>query len=678
MNAAYIKNLTFILGFMTFFPSLSDAHLNKENPCSLEVIIGESDEKMRENYVIFLKSIESLARCTDQDFLKDAQGIYNKVYPKKTKKVKSLSRRNGLRRGFKGEVKDVEAILGNPKIPGWKRAFKACGGKVKCALVKLFGNEESALRALSIARISGYKISLKPMRRGDRNNWSKNDLRIIQRAIRRLPSNFFNLVTLDDFYRYKDGDYDSQSPRTVAYAIPKYRGRDEVTRGQIAFYDKTFLQSGKEAERVVIHELAHQWDMQFTGPVFEHQPFSMRSGYLQATDITTALIERRNPRTGALEVVTEWRSGPSSCFPSQYSKTSPTEHFAESVSFYVMQPKPMKKACPAVYDFLKRKVFGGYEYTHYDDWPKMDEQLADPIYFNSLITICTSFKSNMQPMRDEQCLLQIASVISAGLKEDPTYCHRGGAEAVLKAFRERVSKFDQYLQKTLNQVEIEVAKKKCFTKKNLTDVCLQEEIEKEISRVFSKGPFPLDQQSAAYLKDKFLRFKKSSYNSMAKKLNKSFEHQKLVLNCLKAIKKKRGPLVDNLRKTKDIFYNSYKRDCRSIGYKLLDENNYQYDKKRGQSIMYKADAADLLFQSTEVRSFVNDIGTHIFDRKTELFKNCKKDETCMRARLKVELMKKSNNLGIAPTPQNIYLIFELMREKEDKIGNFLDRFKRKL
>ncbi len=49
--------------------------------------------------------------------------------------------------------------------------------------------------------------------------------------------------------------------------------------------------------------------------------------------------------------------------PTQYGYVNAQEDMADSVKLYVFQPEWFKQACPVRYEFIRKNVFGGREYT---------------------------------------------------------------------------------------------------------------------------------------------------------------------------------------------------------------------------------------------------------------------------------------------------------------------------
>jgi hypothetical protein len=104
----------------------------------------------------------------------------------------------------------------------------------------------------------------------------------------------------------------------------------------------------------------------------------------------------------------EWNSKPDSCFISEYGKSNPAEDWAETVASYRYSGVNLKKNCPEKYDFIKNKVFKGYEYTDSYSCSELPKEKLEKAH--------QSLAFNLQKSLPEKLV---------GAKEISSNCHQG-------------------------------------------------------------------------------------------------------------------------------------------------------------------------------------------------------------------------------------------------------------
>lgn len=272
--------------------------------------------------------------------------------------------------GTADEIKFLKLMLGE-KPNSWSKA-NSCK-TVLCALTKLYDSEETAKRTLNIAKRNNYIVSLsKDFTDEDKKSigqlFSSEEIRIIDIAYKKLPTNFRKLKSLSKLKRMPNGYSKPGSPNTVAYARPGYSGYWE---GEITFISKAFGKDKKESAMTAVHELAHHLDFsnsnKVTFGISESPEFLKLSGW--------KLNKKYEMQNGKKVLVEEWKRPETKGFVRDYAGTEPAEDFAEAVSYYMYEPEMFRELDPAKYDFIKKKVFNGQEFDKDIDLKVTKDQL---------------------------------------------------------------------------------------------------------------------------------------------------------------------------------------------------------------------------------------------------------------------------------------------------------------
>lgn len=289
--------------------------------------------------------------CSNEEkrFSALAKARYEKAFPPSA--PKQMGAVAGLRlSGSATELEAIREMLGKRPPSGWQQKVKGCT-TVLCATTKLFGSEESAHLALAIFRQTGYLVKLDQhySPQGVEQLWSVTELRAIDRVLRLLPSEFYHLPTLEGFYRMADNyRVEGHSKQIAAFA--------DSNKRSIVCYESIHLHDGGAAA-IVLHEILHHHDFSNhqAGELFSsHSRFSELSGWDRGSSV-------RNPETGVVEQKYTARAG--ARFVRDYASGSPLEDFAESSTYYVMNPMVLKQLDPEKYEFIREKVFKGKEFS---------------------------------------------------------------------------------------------------------------------------------------------------------------------------------------------------------------------------------------------------------------------------------------------------------------------------
>jgi hypothetical protein len=300
-----------------------------------------------------LSASESLwqAKCPEGDelFLVRAKGEFERLFPASA--PRAMGSVGGVKLiGSAAEAAAFEAILGVKPPANWPAVAVKCK-TILCAATKLFGSEESALRAFSIAARTGYIVKLDQNHNpaGQEQVWSAAEVRAIDQSLQLLPAEFYRLPTLEGFYRMKDGyRLKDHSASVAAFA-------DANTKAIVCY--ETMHKHSDGLMSIILHEIFHHHD--FSGvkegePQHSHSQFSQISGWDKGS-------QTLNPATGQVEE--KFTSRPGAKFVRDYAASSPFEDYAESLTYYLLKPRVLRQADPEKYNFIREKIFRGKVFT---------------------------------------------------------------------------------------------------------------------------------------------------------------------------------------------------------------------------------------------------------------------------------------------------------------------------
>ena len=381
-------------------------------------------------------------QCPNEDeFRNEATRQYEKLFPKKSKQAHSSEPIHGIRlSGRRDELEIAEQILGSRPPSQWPAIAKGCDD-VRCAITRLFGSEEAALRVLNIAQRSGYLMSasqeINPS--GKEQLWSLAEIRSVDRAIQQLPDKFLHLATLKNIFRAANGVKHKQHPDNPAMAASDYWSWLRHYPGSITMYDNLFPQSDLLSQ-LITHEFSHHLDftwLEKTGE-YAHQAFGF-----------SAINQ----------------------FVTEYAKKTPQEDFAESVSYAIYFPEKMRIEAPAKLE-LVTKLFDGKLPS---SWPTLDSLLKQKGGIPGLLAACLGeltaigspagqdvtfvyerrrdlpgqtiqyYPSSFS--RQTQCLKPLLKDLAPELAKTDDFCLRGGMAAAELEVKRRV---EPYLKSLIN------------------------------------------------------------------------------------------------------------------------------------------------------------------------------------------------------------------------------------
>jgi hypothetical protein len=311
-----------------------------------------------------VKNVEALqapteVNCADQlkDNARDEYLANFSKLPRQKALVKGLNLE-----GSAEELKILGKMLNDKPSVNWSKA-RDCK-TVICALTKVYNSEESAHRALNIAKRDGYIISAS--RDFNINNadigqlFSLEELQKIDLAYKMLPPKYKKLKSLDRLKRLPDGYTSPKAPDAAAYASPGYHSLYYNAEGEITFLDSGFSGEQSWGPLVAVHELTHHVDYSSSDKnplgISEGPEFLKLSGWKSTTKYET------DKKSGKKTAVTEWEHTPDKKFITTYAGSQPAEDLAEAAAHYLYFPKKLKSIDPEKYDFIKNKIFDGKEY----------------------------------------------------------------------------------------------------------------------------------------------------------------------------------------------------------------------------------------------------------------------------------------------------------------------------
>jgi hypothetical protein len=257
-------------------------------------------------------------------------------------------------RGSAEELSILKEMLGKRPPSTWRSIPASCS-TVVCVLSSIFRDEESAYRALTLAKTYGYFMSLDQSLMTSREGiFSGSELLVIESVLEALPKSFHRLSTLKQFKFSQSGN----CKRTGVAGLA-----DAGTRSMVICV--------KMSAHGYIHELAHMWDSgraeeKFPNKV-ERLPGESESKYALRV-LRAGLKNHRkfgttfSSRSGFEEISWNSKKNPEPLFGTAYAASMPTEDFAEAVALYVDRPEILKTCDPVKYEHLRERVFDGLEY----------------------------------------------------------------------------------------------------------------------------------------------------------------------------------------------------------------------------------------------------------------------------------------------------------------------------
>jgi len=483
----------FIFIFSIFLNSVkANQHLKVCNSSKFENFNIAQFEKINSDLV---KEDDCNEKLKKENLIKSR---YEKNFPKELPRIKENI--YGIEiEGTKDELKILKEALCEgdesnlPRV--WMEKAKNCKTAV-CALGSLYNSELSGMQILSLAKETQSKenpngiVITASQRYGHRVKqeqlWTSDEINQIVEAIDLLPNDKKNLHKLESIIRMPDGFRIKGEEKASAHAIAK--NNFFKIKGEILIYERAFL-TPHEFKEVFIHELGHHYD--YVNNESEKDAFRGLSGWNQTIKLGRISYNYKN----------------SSSFVTEYSKTDPSEDFAEDFSYYVTNSLWLKLFAKDKYDYIKNNVFNGKEFEL-----KVPESLkaifdkkggveginqsciknlwaikfldgSEPFLFSSDTGYNLSYYFN----RLDNCYSKIIDEIDLEFKASKDYCESGGRKIIEDYIYRNIMPYLAYeLQQDHNHVLENKDKfiEECFKKNQLQNpLCVEKYVVSQNSKL---------------------------------------------------------------------------------------------------------------------------------------------------------------------------------------------------
>lgn len=227
-------------------------------------------------------------------------------------------------------AKLLEALLKNDgSLQEPQKTYSSHCNKVYCAANELFGSKVGVQLLFMLGRF-GFNGSHLRIKNADL--WKSDELDSV-------------LLTLSDLPKHLIPN----SPITYNHQLAHFKRNDStqadksqpVANAMIFVFDNWSHESTGDQRYTVFHELGH--DLGDSHNLSDSPAWLKASGWTEQ-DLSWDLIHP------------EWAI-------SQYAEANPFEDFAESFAAYRYNPETLKKMAPGVYQFFKKNLLNGIEYT---------------------------------------------------------------------------------------------------------------------------------------------------------------------------------------------------------------------------------------------------------------------------------------------------------------------------
>ena len=423
---------------------------------------------------------------------------------------------NGITlKGSQKEIEIAKKSLGKNPPKNWVSSAQGCE-TVICAFEKILKSKEAAMQIFNMEMKSGYVLKLdQTINKGAVEQiWSAKEIRELDAAINKLPTELRNLSRLSSFDRVADGyRLQGHTSSVAAYAkpSPQVLSSAELVIYEAGLNDKAVGKSPYETvswpQEVLTHELCHHHDFKgIYNTVFERKMSSLddAKGFKQLSGWDKGVDSKGGEK---------WNHSQNALFISSYASSSPAEDFAETCMNYVLHSKELEAKAPAKYAYIKNKVFNGAEFKikpwnnqNEISWPKLKSLIAAEKNCNTKIVNCMGsllFENNrlMMPIetinkantsntsyfigqpelniKKNKCVSKMRGASSLSqikqLSLEPDYCERG-AEHVIKIHGDQICvQSEAVLAKGLNEsvkIDLKPMIAECARLKDAKDSCV--------------------------------------------------------------------------------------------------------------------------------------------------------------------------------------------------------------
>lgn len=202
--------------------------------------------------------------------------------------------------------------------------------KVICALEKIWGSKSVVEKMLYI--YFRYNFNTSELAFNLSSRFTEDELDDVILGLDDLPPHLNPLVKknkrLTHFLREHTFGDDTEG-LTIANAL-------------MVLFDPWTDKSSYDRQYVIFHELSHNASLKLND-IHHSNLWKNLSGWVGQDE--------------------KWTHAREACFISRYSKTNPGEDFSETMSAYRYNAENLRKKCPEKYQFFKKNIFKGVEYT---------------------------------------------------------------------------------------------------------------------------------------------------------------------------------------------------------------------------------------------------------------------------------------------------------------------------
>lgn len=189
-------------------------------------------------------------------------------------------------------------------------------------------------------------------------NFKSNEILKLLEAFAEMPKGYSKVPGLKYLLRRKDGHPHPLYPGAPAVAWP----RGEKNNSYIEFMDTAFRQLSSDSgqnqtedylHRLIIHEKTHFIWRNILSKETRDEWIELAGWYKNSNDTDG------------------WSNKFTTSFVSPYAhKKNPDEDFAESISYYVINPNKLESVSPEKFEFIRNRIMSGYRY-----FPQIREDL---------------------------------------------------------------------------------------------------------------------------------------------------------------------------------------------------------------------------------------------------------------------------------------------------------------
>lgn len=319
------------------------------------------------------------------------------------------------------------AIYGHISQPNYK-APDGCV-KVACAAGSIFGKSSTKI----LFSLKKYGLNMSHLRFKKSRAWTEEEIDFNLQAVNDLPMTMLPIEENHNFLRHKTFD-----------------SGNRLANASIFLFDLWEEESAARKRYTIVHELGHN--------VGQALDLTDDPKWLELSGWKGEFLNYDLP--GDKELV------------SDYSKENPNEDFAETFAAYRYNPEGLKELAPKKYEFMKKYVFLGLEYTSEDSCKESNSLLSKLPYkepgslefcANEFVPIMNG-KGQREKMRN--CLAKgarkkAADSLSALEGGDPLMARSLsvlGGQYELERFTPSEEQVDQGFEKIKNELKVSLMK----------------------------------------------------------------------------------------------------------------------------------------------------------------------------------------------------------------------------